>query len=210
MQIFSPLHTQSSSRGGTYDARLGFTLIELLISVGIIGLVSSVILVKYNSFDSTILLKSAAYEVAISLREVQVKSVSVSQSGNDFDNPYGIQFIPNSKTYTAYTVTGGTDNPPRHNPPNSTVVGGGTLTRTMYIADICVYGTALADPCNVDQLDISFKRPEFKALFYAVSGSNTYTNAITSTVIKIGPPSASGKHFLVVVSQLGQISVTRE
>ena len=80
----------------------GFTLVELLISIAIIGMITALVLVKYGSFSSTTLLKSTAYEIALTLREAQVKSVSVLGSDPNFDYPYGVTFSPNSKTYTAF------------------------------------------------------------------------------------------------------------
>ena len=61
----------------------GFTLIELLICVGIIGILTAIVIFKYKSFDSTILLKSAAYEVSLALRDTQVKSVSATRGNLD-------------------------------------------------------------------------------------------------------------------------------
>ena len=69
----------------------GFTLIELLISVLIIGIITTLVIVRYKQFDSTVLLKSAAYEVAFTLRETQVQSVSAARgAGNNFDYPRGL------------------------------------------------------------------------------------------------------------------------
>ncbi len=95
MPISSPLRTG-------YSSKSGFTLTELLISCAIIALVSTIVLVKYGSFDSTVLLKSAAYEIALTLREAQVRSVSVSGEGGEFSYPYGVTFTPEQKVYRAF------------------------------------------------------------------------------------------------------------
>ncbi len=215
MQIFSSLHTRSSSRNSVR----GFTLIELLISASIIGIVSTIVLVKYSNFDSTILLKGAAYEVALTLREAQVKSVSVSGESGQFNFPYGVTFSPLSKTYTVFRF-----NDPFASPqydvfdavlPNYAMgVGSITLTRTMQISDIC-FTTSSGDTCSANglkRLDVSFRRPEFKSLFYAINTSDIAypTSTMTGIKIKLNSTSNNPAVFYVEVSSLGQISIKKE
>jgi type II secretory pathway pseudopilin PulG len=49
---------------------LGFGLVELMVSVGIISLVATVVLVQQRSYNSAVLLRSQAYEIALRLRSV--------------------------------------------------------------------------------------------------------------------------------------------
>ncbi len=210
MQIFSPSHIRSSSRN---NAR-GFTLIELLISASIIGIVSTIVLVKYGNFDSTILLKGAAYEVALNLREAQVKSVSVSGESGQFNYPYGVSFTPTSKTYTAFRFEDATDWP-QHNSPDAVDVSTITLARTMQVDDVCIitdYDPSTVVDCDIDRLDISFRRPEFKALFYAEdeSGVSIATSTILGAQIKLNSTGGNTSVFYAQVSSLGQISIKKE
>lgn len=74
----------SSSKIRKAHAR-GFTLVELLISIAIITVITAIVVVRYRQFDSTVLLKGAAYEIALALREAQIQSVSaVRDVGNNF------------------------------------------------------------------------------------------------------------------------------
>lgn len=196
------------------SSRKGFTLVELLISVAIISIVTATVLVRHNSFDSTVLLKGAAYEIALSLREAQVKSLSQvrSEVNNQasFNYPYGMSFTPGSKIYTAFKYASAvpTDRPNFSGSPAETI-NTFTLDRTMQVSDVCVYGTGLSDPCAVDRLDISFRRPEYKALFYAVSGGTNYSTTITGAKIKVGSTNGTNV-FIVEITSLGQISVTKQ
>ena len=217
MQIFSLLRTVFSGEAKHTPSRRGFTLIELLISIGIMGIVSTIILVKYNSFDSTTLLKSTAYEIGLALREAQIKSVSAVRGVNgSFEYPVGVSFKTDNKNYnvfqyastdlTKYPKFVDTTNPTFPLPISITTIG-----RTMEVDDVCVYGTALLDPCNVDRLDISFRRPEFKALMFAAVGGTSYSNTITEAKIFVASTqSGSVGRFIVTVSSLGQISVAKE
>lgn len=210
MQTFlkSPIHSSS---------RKGFTLVELLISVAIISIVTATVLVRHNSFDSTVLLKSAAYEIALSLREAQIKSLSQVRSGNDqmsFNYPYGMSFTPGSKIYTVFKYASPTQRPyndSAQSSPLASIINTFTLDRSMQVSDVCVYGTSLSDPCDVDRLDISFRRPEYKALFFADAATD-YSTTITSAKIKVNSANNAGgtNVFVIEVTSLGQISVSKQ
>ncbi len=70
----------------------GFGIIELLVSISIMVLVSSVILVRQNSFNSAVLLRSQSYEIALAAREVQLNAVSVNDVTGDFRSLLGLHF----------------------------------------------------------------------------------------------------------------------
>lgn len=194
---------------------MGFTLVELLISIAIVGIVTSIVLVKYGSFDSTVLLKSLAYEIALTLREAQVRSVSVSRSANSFDYPYGVTFSvatpQEKKRYISFRYKNATEHPVYDVGEASPVaedIRTFPISRTMEVQDLCVTigGT---ENCDIDRLDVSFRRPKFKGLFHAVEGPTEYTDTVTSAKIEVG--SATGfLSFIVEVTSLGQISVYKK
>jgi prepilin-type N-terminal cleavage/methylation domain-containing protein len=190
----------------------GFTLIELLISASIIALVTALVLVKYKSFDSSVLLKDTAYEIALALREAQIKSVSVVQRDDSFDYPYGISFTDsaaNSKQFTAFYDTDN-DTPPQQDPTGE-VLQTFTIGGSMEVDRLCVdqgAGWTCGDD-NVDRLDISFKRPNFNAIFYASEGGNAPMGNISSAKIIVKSPNGTDS-YAVIVSGLGQITVKKE
>lgn len=80
-------------------AARGFTLVELLVVSLIIVLVTGVILFRQQAFNSSTLLRSLAYSVALSVRQAQVYGVSVrEQTGvggmgtGSFAKGYGVRF----------------------------------------------------------------------------------------------------------------------
>lgn len=214
--MFSYSYTQCT-HSSSGKRSFGFTLIELLISVAIIGVITGIIVLKYRAFDSTTLLKGAAYEIALALRETQVRSVSALQHDDkNFDNPYGITFTPSQKTYTVFEFTTTSEDPyydvsdpvPVYAKAMNTV----TLDRGIRVVDVCVT-VGSNTYCNTDgvtRLDVSFKRPEFKAYYYAKKSGGDLSSTIDSATIKVSSTNNSANVFKVIVSRLGQISVVKE
>ncbi len=189
----------------------GFTLVELLISVAIIGLVTTVVLVRNGSFQGTVLLKSAAYEIALSLREAQIKSVSSTRSSGSFNYPYGLTFTPSQASYTAFQYPSeDTTLRPRFDDSSypANVIQTLLVGSTLQVYDVCInYGSG--DDCSPTRLDVSFRRPEFKSLFYAAGYGGSPAN-IQSAKVKIRSLAGNATVFVVEISQLGQISVSKE
>ena len=188
----------------------GFTLVELLVSFAIMTLISSVVLVRFNGFDSTVLLKSQAYVIASSIRDAQVYAISSRAGKNSsFRKPYGMSFTPDSTNYMFFQYTG-SDPRPSYTSGNFTDIATLLLEKSMKIYAVCET-TGATEKCDLTRLDISFKRPEFKAYFYAVNASDVpYTEPnqanITSAKIKVKSDNGTTK-WTVSIGLLGQITV---
>lgn len=96
-----------------FSRERGFTIAEMVVVIAIIGFVFAVVVARYRDFDSTSILKNLAYEVALSVREAQVMTVSTSNIGggnilqNQGQNSYGINFTANSATYELFSDSDG-------------------------------------------------------------------------------------------------------
>lgn len=224
MQIFllSPIPCSSYRKKKSKSA--GFTLIELLICCAIIAIVSAVVLVKYKAFDSTVLLKGTAYDIALTLRETQVRSVSVLRNDTSFDYPYGVTFDVSSPTeQKKYRVFRYKDRSPMSNPhyditepaPNlAEDVQTFSIGRTMQVKEVCVTDPPAAEVCTspitpITRLDVSFRRPEFNAIFYAEGYTGNQAD-IESAKIKVNSTGGTAGVFVVNVNKFGQISVSKE
>lgn len=206
------MHFFSSKTRGAHIC--GFTLIELLISIAIITIITAIVVVRYKQFDSTVLLKGAAYEVSLAIRDVQIKSVGAQLSSGGVKLLYGIHFVPNQTFYKQFSFDPSifpiVTNPNfvYYDSVHTADMLTTTLERRMTISDICVTsgGTEKCSADGVTSLDISFQRPEFKALIYADGSSGPFTEA----KIKINSATEPTRVFVVTVSQLGQVSVSKQ
>ncbi len=200
---FSPFKTPSRISPRS-DAGRGFTLVELLISLAIIVVMIAIIMTKFSAFDSVTLLKAAAYEIALTLRDAQVYSISVRGTGADFERPYGIHFT-NGNSYIFFRdVNTSANNTPAYDGGESIST---LTTRTpAAIVDICTEKNSTLD-CDVTWADVSFRRPEFKALFRDSAGATTN---ISKMQIKVQSTKNPADIWVVEVGLLGHISVYKE
>jgi|GEM_PF-2162699 len=96
-----------------FSRERGFSIAELVVVIAIISLVLAVVVARYRDFDSTSVIKNLAYEVALSVREAQVMTVSTSNVGggnifqNQGQNAYGINFTASSSSYELFNDTNG-------------------------------------------------------------------------------------------------------
>lgn len=173
----------------------GFTIVELLVSITIVTLLSTVIIFQFSKFDSQLLLRNVAYEVAGAIREAQVYGVSVTGVGGTFNTSYGVHFDAGAKTYILFKDTGDRIYQPAE-ALKTLEVGG----KNNSISSLCLVTGGSTD-CTLTSLDLVFKRPEPDAKYAANGAVTTASNAI----IKI--TSSAGSQREVYVYTTGQISI---
>jgi prepilin-type N-terminal cleavage/methylation domain-containing protein len=197
---------------------MGFTLIELLISAAIITIITSIVLVRFNAFDGTILLKSLAYEVATTVREAQIYSLSViNTGGGNFRYPYGLSFSPGNTSYIFFrfantsTAVRPYNDLSESDPDVAEIIRTLTLSSGMEIYRVCIKQTGDPEECRTsDQggvLDISFRRPEFSAIFNASWLAPNQQDTIEYARIEVRSTRNTTNVWAVEVKLLGQISV---
>lgn len=188
---------------------LGFTLVEMLVSISIFAIVTAVVLIRNNEFNSGILFSNLVYEIALSIREMQTYGITVRASDlGRFDNGYGVYFnISDTEKSSFIQFTDIPDGAGLRNQIYDTANSNEKLFKLNlkpgnFICKIC-----LNDLCasSVDNVSISFIRPEPDAVIKSTDPLAPTT--INKAVVMIRAPGTENIQKSIVVTSVGQISV---
>lgn len=194
----------------------GFTVVELLVTLGIVVLVTGIVMIRYSSFNSSVLLTSQAYLVGFDIREAQSLAVSVRGNLSEFREEYGMYFdMANPGQYVLFQDddTNGDHNPARYHSGEEigipfkvdsrfsiiNICGTNSTSRTCYASDPTATGESVDTAFN--NIAVTFKRPDFDAAFYNASKSS-----LQSVEIHFGNPESSIIKKVIVYAS-GQITV---
>lgn len=182
----------------------GFGLVELLVSIGIALLIMTVVMAKHSSSNSAVLLRSQAYEVALTAREIQLSAVSATGDAGSFRSAYGVYF--NTATPNYYYsfrddasannfFTSGEEIGQRNN-----------LDPRFEIGDIRLV-TGLVENSIGAGADVAiiFERPNFDARFF--TAPNTEVNSSVNAIEIDVRISGTNEVRTVEISRTGQIIV---
>jgi prepilin-type N-terminal cleavage/methylation domain-containing protein len=206
------------SRRSIYFGNKGFTLIELLVVISIMLVITSTLLLQQKKFDSSTLMRSLAYSIALSVRQAQLYGTSLRENApgaftaGTAANAYGI--------YLDNTTTGSSVSPNYYilfaDQPTTGTVGQYDSTEKIqqfnlsagyYIADFCaiVSGTPNCKSAGqITKLNIYFKRPNTDAQFTVLNGS-TPVAGVSQVYLQLTAPNGDFRNILITGS--GQISV---
>ena len=216
----------SSRHSGRYSNPKGFTLIELMVVIAIMALVTAALLFSQARFDSSTLLRSLAYSVALSVRQTQIYGSSVlgtsvaSQgscveyaSGICYASAYGVHFAKNA---TSYLIFADLNNNGVYDSATDAVVKTFNFSTGYGITDICatvILGGAQSCFSNggISKLDVVFRRPNPEACFSSDASSGACaqgaTPVYTPVKITLGNSSDPTNTRSVTVTQTGEIAV---
>lgn len=193
-----------------------FSLLELLVVMFIFSTISLIILANHSRFNSSVLLGSLAYKIALSVREAQVYGLSVqgqtSGGVTNFQVGYGVHF-QGGTSYTLFADVDGNkkyDSAPHNGYPADTVIKTYTLTQSHAVSDFCGITSTGTRQCAasptplIASLDVLFFRPDPDAVISSdiVPPSTPYSSA------EITVASPTGSTRKITIASTGQISVT--
>jgi hypothetical protein len=161
-------------------------------------------MIRYVSFNSSVLLNSLAYQIAFDLRETQSLAISVRGSDAGFREEYGMHFdITTPNQYMLFQDTDqslNTDGFIRYD--SDEAVGNPIIVDPRFtIVDLCVTSMGGARTCHSENggtfpqfITIAFARPDFDAIMYGdgvgvlgsaeiVLGSGAEDDEVTRTVL---------------------------
>lgn len=209
------LHSRSFSPKRSAPAKGGFTLIELLVVSAIVLVITTFIFFQQGKFNSSTLLRSLTYSVALSIRQAQQYGVSVrgfTQSSGSVVFGYGYGVLFSAGDLTTYTLFAdlngnGVDDDSAELTPYK--VGKGYT-----IAKFCATETGTgtldcSDVGTISSLTVYFRRPNPDACFATSanpSACNSGATAVYSSAF-VQLKSANGDTRAVKVSSTGQITV---
>ncbi len=167
----------------------GFTLIELVVVMAVMTVLTGALLVRQGRFNSSTLLRSLAYSVALSVRQAQVYGTSVVgtttaatncvggfyNAGSCYASAYGLYF--DVSTPTTYILFADLNNDGKYQTIES--IKTFNLNNGYVISSFCangVNGVSAVSRCSgatINTLNIIFKRPNPDATFTAFTSAGT-------------------------------------
>lgn len=183
-----------------------------MVVLAIIGVVSSIVISNQGSFNKSIILANAAYDVALSLRSVESYGIGGRVAGTARNAGYGIHFTTGNSFILFADTSPGTlsscttpDCKPGDHVYTSSAdqfVQTYSLGNGVAINGLCAYSANNSSCTSASSLDISFTRPNSEA-FVTVNGATTlYTGKACLTLA-----SPQGGSRSVTVTSSGQITV---
>ncbi len=154
----------------------GFTIIELFVVLSVMVIISSIILVKHGEFQANLLLRSIAYEVALTIRQAQVYGLGIKeyQGISDpilaFQIGYGVHF--ETATPDTFFLFADLDNDRIYVAANDAIVESLRLLGGNTIVDLCA-GADVNVGCGRSSLDIVYERPDPEAHISGANGTAT-------------------------------------
>lgn len=193
--------------GGVSQA--GFGLVELMVSISVMVIVASVILTRHSAFNSAVLLRNQAYEIALHIREVQLSAVSASGDSGDFRSVYGLYFTsdpagtPGNGHYQVFEDSPSGADANGFYDVGEEYGGIGTLDNRFEIREIRMGGDVKSEATIV------FVRPNFDALFFENGSSGpSSANTIEIDVARRGVTGTGPSVVRTIeVTATGQIAV---
>jgi hypothetical protein len=205
----------------------------MMVVMAIMLLITTFLLINQSRFDSSTILRSLAYSMALSVRQAQVYGTSVVgtttvqstcvggfyTTGNCYASAYGLHFdssfvCPDGNTLTCYTLFADLNSDGKFTASPTEFIKNFNFSKGYTITDFCVKGTNLGSPvtrCSpsvINTLDIIFKRPNPDASFTALfNGSPIAGDSYSGAYIQIQSTGDSANTKRISVLSTGEVTV---
>jgi len=189
---------------GARCTQAGFGLVELLVSISVMIIVVGIVLVQQNAFNSALLLRGQAYEIALHAREVQLSAVSASGDlDTDFRSVMGLYFSTadgDNDHYHVFKDTGdGFYAAAEEWGPT------GQLDPRFTVHKIRLDGVEVTD------ISVVFERPNFDAHFVTAPGILADAAVLEIDIVRVGTDGSSlEERRTIEITRTGQIAVKND
>lgn len=180
-------------------------------------IITGVVLVNSNKFDSTILLHNFAYDVALTIKQAQSYGVNVRESSSGFfTSAYGVYFdLAEVGGNTNFVLFNDFNNSSSTNSvttctAESECIQKYTMTKGTIIQSICA-GADEIRCSDAKRISILFQRPSLEAKIYAydINDSQILLSGSLPSYAKIVLASTNGATSSVIVTSVGQIYIKK-
>lgn len=204
-------------------SKKGFTIIELMICVFIFAMMTTLLLAKYGSFNTGVLLTNLAYDVALTIRNAQTYGLNVKSApldANNFNYAYGVHFALGTEfIFFIDTNSNGLYDANLYEKITST-----TIKRGMGIARLCPSSRvcrSLDDEDGngltidwPDSIDVTYKRPNPEAIIKSTNNNIVTTHtSVQSSIALINNINGSVDNPVntidIVINKNGAISIDK-
>lgn len=181
--------------------RAGFSLLELLVSISIVTLVLGIVLTRHGAFNSAVLLRGQAYEIALDIRQLQLGAVnSTNQNTGRFGASRGVYFNTTALAQNSYYFFEDADgnNWPASN--GSERLGPIKRLDPRFVVD---------GSWGSDDVVVMFTRPNLDAVFYNGASTRLNQSAVEVDIMRrdaVGTECGIDKRT-IEITNTGQISV---
>ncbi len=159
----------------------------MLVVCAIIAVITMVLLFRQSKFDSSTVMRSLAYSIALSVRQAQVYGISVVGTGSGapvFAPAYGVD-VGNGTSYIVFADLSGNniyDSGYTDGNGNHELVQTFNINNGYTISEVCAIGSGVKNcsgsdtsgtgSTNITYLDIVFKRPNPDAIIVPLNSSH--------------------------------------
>ncbi len=185
----------------------GFALVELLVSISILVLVTGAVMANHGAFNSAVLLRGQAYEVAFQARDTQLFAVSIMSDAGQYRNIYGLHFdTSNNTNYKIFR-----DSNRNFYFGSSEEFGKqGSIDPRFVVGDVR-WVHSNGSKTSISNVSVMFERPNFDARFFqAAAPGGELINATSVEIdvrVKGTTGNTNGEVRTVEITRTGQISV---